>query len=161
MAELRRRGTAIAKFYDSYRAVFDAVKAALVYVPAKNQEPASGVEAIKSVVLGEQFTFEDLPKAVINAEPSPITPCEMGDLLEVCLNFSVILVIRDYEPADWFEDVIKVMGDVVDAVLADRTLDGKVKDCYPVGFAPGEIKFQDKLLFGGSIRFKAILWFEP
>ena len=53
------------------------------------------------------------------------------------------------------------MGDVVDAVLADRKLAGKVKDCCPVGFAPGEIKFQDKLLFGGIVRFKAVLWFEP
>jgi hypothetical protein len=161
LAKLSRRGTAIAKFYDSYKAVFDVVKTMLVYVPAEGQTPASGIEALKSVVLGEQFTFDGLPKAVINAEPSPIVPCEMGNLLEVSLNFSVILVIREYEPADWFEDVIKVMGEVVDVILADRTLDGKVKDCYPVGFAPGEIKFQDRLLFGGSIRFKAILWFEP
>jgi hypothetical protein len=111
--------------------------------------------------LGEQFTYGDLPKAVINADPSPITPIEMGSLLNVSLAFSVVLVIQEYEPSDWFEDVISVMGDVVDAVLADRKLAGKVKDCYPVAFAPGEIKFQDKLLFGGIVRFRAVLWFEP
>jgi hypothetical protein len=149
------------KFYDSYKTVFEAVKSVLVYVPAQGEIPAKGVEALKSVVLGEQFTYGDLPKAVINAEPSPITPVDMGSLLSVSIVFSVVLVIQEYEPSDWFEDVISVMGDVVDAILADRKLAGKVKDCYPMGFAPGEIKFQDKLLFGGIVRFRAVLWFTP
>jgi hypothetical protein len=151
----------MSKFYDSYKAVFEAVKSVLVYVPAQGETPAKGVEALKSVVLGEQFTYGDLPKAVINAEPSPIAPGEMGNLLDVSLSFSVILMIQEYEPSDWFEDIISVMGDVVDAILADRTLGGKLKDCFPVAFAPGEIKFQDKLLFGGVVRFKGVLWFEP
>ena len=151
----------MSKFYDSYKAVFEAVKSVLVYVPAQEETPAKGVEALKSVVLGEQFTYGDLPKAVINAEPSPIAPGDMGSLLNVSLSFSVVLVIQEYEPSDWFEDVISVMGDVVDAVLADRKLTGKVKECYPVACAPGEIKFQDKLLFGGIVRFRTVLWFEP
>ena len=47
------------------------------------------------------------------------------------------------------------MGDVVDAILADRTLGKKVKDCYPVGFAPGEIKFEkDKVLTAGLYVFR-------
>ncbi len=151
----------MSKFYDAYKAIFDAMKSALVYVPAEGETPAKGVEAIKTVVLGEQFSYGDLPKAVINAEPSPIAPGEMGSMLDVSVGFSVVLVVQEYEPADWFEDVIKVMGDVVDAVLADRTLAGKLKDCFPVGFAPGEIKFQDKRLFGGIVRFRGVLWFEP
>ncbi len=151
----------MSKFYDSYKGIFYAVKSALVYVPAEGETPAKGVEAIKTVVLGEQFTYGDLPKAVINADPSPIAPGEMGNMLDVSVGFSIVLVVQEYEPADWFEDVIKVMGEVVDAVLADRTLDGKLKDCYPVGFAPGEIKFQDKRLFGGVVRFRGVLWFEP
>ena len=151
----------MSKFYDSYKAVFEAVKSTLVYIPAEGEAPAKGVEALKTVILGEHFTYGDLPKAVINAEPSLIAPGEMGDMLDVSVGFSVVLVVREYEPADWFGDVIKVMGDVVDAVLADRTLGGKLKDCYPVGFAPGEIKFQDKRLFGGVVRFKGVLWFEP
>ncbi len=151
----------MSKFYDAYKAIFDAMKSALVYVPAEGETPAKGVEAIKTVVLGEQFTYGDLPKAVINADPSPIAPGEMGNMLDVSVGFSIVLVVQEYEPADWFEDVIKVMGEVVDAVLADRTLDGKLKDCYPVGFAPGEIKFQDKRLFGGVVRFRGVLWFEP
>jgi hypothetical protein len=137
-------------FYSSYKSLFDAAK-----------EAVATKSTVKTVILGEQFTLGALPCAVINADPSTIGPAEMGEMLDVSINFSIILIIREYRPTDWFTDVIAVMGDVVDAILADRTLGDMVKDCYPTGFAPGEIKFQDKLLFGGSIRFKATLWFEP
>jgi len=137
-------------FYDDYKAVFDAVKAA---IQTKN--------TIKTVILGEQFTMGDLPKAIINAEPSPVGPLEMGDYLSVKVNFSVVLVILTYEPKDWFTDIIAVMGDVVDAVLADRTLTGKAENCVPTGFAPGEIKFQDKTFYGGVVRFQAEVWYAP
>jgi hypothetical protein len=152
-------------FYDSYKAVFDAVKLALTYVaavPAQNnlpEIPAHGVESIKTVILGEQFSYGALPKAIINAEPAPITPSEMGSMLNISVFFNVVLVVQEYEPKDWFVDVIKPMGDVVDAILVDRTLDHVVRDVVPVGFAPGEIKFKDnKMLFGGIVRFQAVLW---
>jgi len=137
-------------FYGSYRAVFEAVKAAL-----------QAKETIKTVVLGEQFTAGGLPKAVINAEPAPVESLEMGGTLNVKVNFSVVVVILEYEPKDWFADVISVMGDVVDAVLVDRTLAGTAKDCFPTGFAPGEIRFRDKLFFGGVVRFQAVVWYAP
>ena len=165
-------------FYTDYKAIFDAVKTTLVYVaavpevpavPAHDEEPeipaipaipAKGVASIKTVLVGEQYSYGNLPKAIISAEPSPINPLSMGKMLNVSVVFSVILVIREYEPKDWFEEIIKPMGDVVDAILADRTLGRKVKDCYPIGFAPGEIKFEkDKVLYGGIVRFQAVLWF--
>ena len=164
-------------FYSDYKAVFDAVKAVLVYVPAVAEVPAvpahdeipevpmvpgvpaRGVASIKTVIVGEQFSYGALPKAIISAEPALIAPNTMGNMLDVKVFFSVILAVREYEPKDWFEEVIKPMGDVVDAILADRTLGKKVKDVSPVGFAPGEIKFSDKLLFGGIVRFQAVLWF--
>jgi hypothetical protein len=52
------------------------------------------------------------------------------------------------------------MADTVDAVLADRTLGGKVADCIPLGFAPGEIKFDNKLFYGGEVRFQAVLYIQ-
>lgn len=134
-------------FYASYKDVFDAVKAA---VETKS--------SIKSVLLGEQFTYGQLPKAVINALPSPISQETLGELLEVKVNFSVILVINEYQPKDWFQDIIAVMADVVDAVLADRTLGGKVSDVIPTSFAPGEIKFESKLFYGGEIRFQSVVY---
>ncbi len=48
------------------------------------------------------------------------------------------------------------MADVMDAVLADRTLSGKASGCIPTNFAPGEIKFENKLFYGGEIRFQAL-----
>jgi hypothetical protein len=140
-------------FYAVFKAVFDAVKAA---VEAKS--------SIKTVVLGEQFTVGALPKAGINAEPSPIGQAAMGGLLETKVRGSVVMVIREYAPKDWFVDVISVMGDVVDAILADRTLGGVAFDCAPTGFAPGEIRFsevEDKLFYGGVVRFEAVVHYEP
>ena len=134
-------------FYTSYKDVFDGVKAAI--------ETKS---SIKSVLLGEQFTYGQLPKAVVNALPSPISQKTLGELLEVKVNFSVILVINEYAPKDWFQDIITIMADVVDAVLAERTLGGKVADVIPTNFSPGEIKFENKLFFGGEIRFEALLY---
>jgi hypothetical protein len=154
-------------FYECYSAVFDAIKTALEYVPAVPPEgedpgtPASGVESIKTVVLGERFTVGDLPKAIINAEPSPMGQAAMGDLLEVKVRGSIVLVILEYEPEDWFENIISVMGDVVDALLADRSLGGICFDLTPTGFSPGEIKFQEKTFFGGVVRWEAILHHEP
>ena len=157
-------------FYTSYKAVFDAVKTALTYVaavPPEGEDPGSpeyGVKTIKTVVLGEQFSAGALPKAIINAEPSRIGQATMGELLDVRVGFSVVLVIREYAPKNWFTDIISVMSDVVDAVLADRTLTGNVRDVTPTMFSPGEIRFQDvkdKLFFGGIIHFEAVLHFEP
>jgi hypothetical protein len=138
-------------FYEAYKPIFEAV-----------QSQISSKSTVKTVILGEKFSLGSYPKAVINAEPSDdIKPNTFGQTLEVPVRFSVILIVREYEPEDWFDDIIKVMCDVVDAVLADRTMSGHVKDCLLAGFAPGEIKFQDKLLYGGSIRFKAVLLYEP
>jgi len=137
-------------FYASYKTVFDAVKAAI-----------ETKESIKTVILGERFTVGDLPKAILNAELAPIGQASMGDFLEARVRGSIILVILEYEPKDWFTDIIAVMGDVVDALLADRSLGGTCFDSTPTGFAPGEIKFKEKVFFGGVVRWEAILHYAP
>ena len=154
-------------FYLAYKAVFDAIEAALVYVAAVPPEgedpgsPAQGVESIKTVILGERFTVGGLPKAIISADPAPIGQATMGELLEAKVRGSIVLVILEYEPKDWFTDIISVMGDVVDAILEDRTLAGVAFDCYPTGFAPGEIKFKEKTFYGGVVRWEAVVHYAP
>lgn len=172
------------KFYDSYKAVFDAIKTALVYVPAVPEVvavpahdevpevlhvaavPAHGVSELKKVLVGEQFTLDSLPKAIINPVPGPISPATNDGLLNVLVRGVITVAIQEYKPKDWFVDVILPMGAVVDAILADRKLGGACKDCVTTEFAPGEIKFKDaagkdRLLYGGDIFFEARLWFKP
>jgi len=112
-------------------------------------------------VLGEQFKLTNLPLAIINPSASSFTQAEIGDTLTNTLNFEVLVLIRETEPENWFTDIISPMSDVVDAVLADRTLNGKVKDCMPTSFEPGEIKMFNRLYYGGLIRFKALLHYTP
>ncbi len=138
------------KYYDSYKAIFDRVKTDL-----------QAVSSIKNVVLGEQFRVTDVPMAVINPEHTEIKQGAFGSLLENRINFVVIVMIRETEPANWFTDVLAPMGDVMDAVLADRSLGGAVKDTTPTLFSPGEIKTQGKLWYGGVLRFQCLLHFSP
>ena len=166
------------KFYDSYKAVFDALKTALVYVPAVDAVPAhdgipevpaipaKGVAELKTVLVGEQFTLDMLPKATINPIPGPITSLSHDNFLNVTIRGVITVAIQEYKPKDWFNDVILPMGAVVDAILADRKLGGACKDCVTTEFAPGEIKFKDasgkdRLLYGGDIFFEATVWFSP
>jgi hypothetical protein len=138
------------KYYDSYKALFDRVKVDL-----------EAVSSIKRVVLGEQFKVTELPMATINPEPTDIALAALGTMLENHVTFSVIVMIRETEPSDWFADIISPMGDVMDAIIADSTLNGTVKDVNPIFFSPGEIRTQGKLYYGGVVRFEALLLFTP
>jgi hypothetical protein len=138
------------KYYDAYNAVFTAVQTIL-----------SSVSSIKNVVLGEQFRVGSLPMAIINPLQTDITQGAFGALLSNKINFSVIVMIRETEPSNWFTDILSPMGDVVDAILADRTLAGSVKDVIPTLVSPGEIRTQGKLYYGGVIKFQALLQFTP
>ena len=133
-------------FYATYKAIFDRVKADL---EAKTN--------IKAVSLGEQFRLTSLPLAIINPEQTVIEPETMGATLQCKVGFSVVLVIRETEPTNWFTDIVAVMADVFDAIVADSTLGGAVKDVYPTMFSPGEIRIQSKLYYGGVVRFQSSL----
>ncbi len=137
-------------FYTAYKAVFDAV-----------QDAIEATDSIETVILGDQVTVSPLPKAIISAMPSPIKQFLQGDQLEVKVRGSIVLVIIEHEPKDWFTDIISVMGEVMDAILSDRTLGGKVFDCIPTSFIPGEIKFKEATFYGGEIRFEATMYYNP
>jgi hypothetical protein len=138
------------KFYDAYKAVFDQVKIDL-----------EAVSSLKNVVLGEEFRLTEMPMGVINPEPTEISQATFGSMLENKIGFSVVLMIRETEPSNWFTDIVSIMGDVVDKILSDRTLNNAVKDVLPTFFSPGEIRTQGKLYFGGVVRFEALLLFVP
>jgi hypothetical protein len=165
-------------FYTAYKAVFAALKTVLDYVlavpavpgvPAHDEEPeipevpevpASGVA--KTVFVGENFALTpETPVILIDASSSPIVPLEMGSALEVTVRVNLLVLVRESAPADWFDGIIDVMGDVVDAILADRTLSGAVKDIYPTNFSPGSISYRGKTFYGGQVTLEAVLYFEP
>ena len=137
-------------FYERYKAVFDNVKSAI-----------GGISAIKRTVLGERFKLTSLPLAIINPTTSRIEQLAIGSSLKALISFDVILVIRQTEPKDWFDDIISLMGSCVDAILADRRLGGACQDVYPTSFSPGEIRFAEKIYYGGLISFEALLHYTP
>jgi hypothetical protein len=51
-------------------------------IPAVPAVAARGVASIKTVLVGEQFSYGNLPKAIISAEPAPINPLH-GNTLNV------------------------------------------------------------------------------
>jgi len=150
-------------FYTAYQAVFSAVKAVLDYVPAVPGEPsvpASGVA--KTVFVGENFSLTpDTPVILIDASSSSVAPLEMGRALDVTVRVNLLILVRESAPADWFDGIIDVMGDVVDAILADRTLGGAVKDVYPTNFSPGSISYRSKTFYGGQVTLEGVIYFEP
>ena len=139
------------KYYDAYKPVFDRVKTDLEALST----------TIKKVVLGEQFRVTELPMAIISPDPTDIGQAVFGTTLDNKVNMSVVLLIRETEPTNWFTDIVSVMGDVVDAILADRTLNGKATDIFPTLFAPGEVRTSGKLYYGGLVKFRATMFFTP
>lgn len=138
------------KYYDTYYPVFSTLKTAL-----------ETVSSLKNVVLGEEFRMTSLPMAIINPEPTPITQGTFGTLLENRIKGSIIVMIRETEPTNWFTDIIPPLCDVVDKILSDRTLAGTVKDIIPTLVSPGEIRTQGRLYYGGVVKFSALVLFTP
>ena len=143
-------GDVVNEYADAYTAVFDAV-----------QTDLEAVSSIKNVVLGGQFRITSLPMAVVNPMVTQIKQGAFGTLLENRIQIEVVVMIRETEPANWFADLVPTMGDVMDAILGDRTLGGSVKDTTPTVFAPSEIRTQGKLYYGGVLRFEALMHFTP
>ena len=88
-------------YYEKYKAVFDQVKSTL-----------EKVEELKQVFLGESLKLSDLPVAIINPTETTVNQAEIGDLLENEVTFDVVVVIRETEPEDVFEELVKPLGKV-------------------------------------------------
>jgi hypothetical protein len=140
-------------FYSSYKPVFDDVKTKL-----------EAIDSIQRVVMAERFSVTDLPMCVVNMDETPIdrlTISKVSPKLALNIGFSVIIFVMETEPTDWMTDIISIMGDVFDALVADNRLSGAVLDVWPTFFAPGEAVVKDRLYYGGIIRFQALVHFTP
>lgn len=148
-------------FYDDYKAVFDDIKDTL--------EDPSMFPYVKQVIMGEsgnKFKLQRFPCAIINPGNAPFNPSDTAgwasvDSFAVEINGAVWLMVRDSDPDDWFEDIIKPLGYIVDAIFADRTLGSTVDDCVITLFAPGELSVRNVLYYGGIVGFKATIDYTP
>lgn len=136
------------RFYDVYKPLFEVVRNRI-----------SGILGVKQVVLGEQIRIHNLPLAVINPSSAATVPITLEGALKMLIKFDVYLIIRASEPEDLFEDIISLMCDIVDAILSDRTLSGSALDIRLTNFAPGEIRFQNNLYYGGLLCFEATVFY--
>jgi hypothetical protein len=50
-------------------------------------------------------------RAIINPEETTVEQQTFGEFLLCKVNFSVILVIRETRPDNWFTDIVTVLGD--------------------------------------------------
>ena len=98
---------------------------------------------------------------MIDPSSSSVVPLEMGSALDVTVRVNLLVLVRESAPADWFDGIIDVMGDVVDAILADRSLSGAVKDIFPTNFSPGSISYRGKTFYGGQVTLEGVMYFEP
>ena len=136
-------------YHTFYEGIYDAVKAAV-----------DGVAALNQVVCGERFVLQDTPCAIINPGEVAIEQQDAGPALYCGISIEVVLIIRENEPDDWFDDVVEILGAILDAVIADRSLGGLVLDIMPVRFAPAEIRIQSRLYSGGVVTFMALAVYE-
>ena len=131
-------------FYDLYNNVFVAVKNSL-----------ENVSTIKQVNLGEALRLQNLPLAVVSPRETSLERGAFQNVLNVRISFDIVIIIRETEPSNWFDEIISVMCDAFDALMADDTLNGAVKGLTPTLFAPGEITALNRLYYGGLLRFEA------
>ncbi|MBA7476822.1 hypothetical protein ES707_12217 [subsurface metagenome] len=136
-------------FHTFYEGIYDAVKAAVETVSSLNQ-----------VVCGERFVLQETPCAIINPGEVAIDQQDAGPGLYCGISIEVVLIVRENEPDDWFDEVVEVLGDILDAVIADRGLGGLVLDIAPVRFSPAEIRIQNRLYSGGVVTFMALAVYE-
>lgn len=136
-------------FGDSYNAVFAA--AATIF---------GGVTGIKKAVDSMLALGPDFPQVLITPEPSPSEPGAVASVLDVTVNFSVAVLVTVVEPKNWRKEIVPVMGLVSDAVLANASLNGSVRNCHQTLFAPGELAFKNRVFYGGVIKFSARLRYQ-
>ena len=139
--------------YAFYKAIFDAVAAAL-----------GGVGAIAQVIYNERFQEPTLPCAVINPGKNRLdldSTAASFDEYGGTIQGNITVLVLDEEPGDWFADVIAVLSDVVDALLADRSIGDTVLDILSTDFTPGEVHIINRVYYGGTVDFAVLVEYKP
>ena len=137
-------------FYDG---VFDAIETLV-----------GAVTGINQVVNGKKFVLKKTPCVVVNPGEFDMDS-EMGGgrnvKFTVVARWELIVVIRETEPDDWFDEVVSKMGAVLDAFVADPEVGSTLIDSTPMKFSPGSVELGGKVYYGGTIRFEGLAEWTP
>jgi len=126
-------------FENLYKAPFLKLKEKIIDIP----------DAFEQVVLAEQFQVA-FPMVTINPDECPINQNIM-DSLQLSINCRISFLIKQYEPKDWFKEIVPLMSKVMDIIIADRTIDSTCHDCTPTAFNVGIMEVKDQTYYGGYI----------
>lgn len=127
----------------------------------KAQTVLAAVTGIENVWLPERIeskmlTKVNLPGVIIEPGEAERQIEEVADPNEPRwwkIQFNTLLIVRDHEPSDWITEIVDVLGDMVDAIEADTTLNSRSTLCWCTFFSPAQINIQNKLYWGGIATF--------
>ena len=123
-------------------------------------ETALGGVSGVSVYTGTPPLALNFPCAVIN--PSAVRMRILDyDAYRAEAGFDVMVFVRDVNPSDWVSEVCSVLNSCLDAIIADRTMGGNAQDIHEADYVPGEIRFSSKIFYGGVLRIRCWLRYEP
>ena len=139
-------------FEADYTAIFDDLEATI-----------KALSSIKQVIYKAEGRgiIRELPCVFINPGRFTLDPADsvlIADVGNYALDIrgELVVLIRESDPENWFEEIISPIGDIVDAIFADQTLGGTCLIAYPSEGGPGEVTMSNKLYYGGSIGVRAL-----
>ena len=140
-------------FEAEYTAIFDDIESTL-----KALYPV-----VKQVIYKKESRgiIRELPCVFINPgrwsmEPTDSLNAGSTDNFALDLKGELVVLIREGDSEKLFEEIMKPLGAIVDAIFADPTLGGTCLVAWSHEGSPGEVNFLNKLYSGGLIGIRAI-----
>jgi len=135
-----------------YTAIFDDLEATI-----------KALSSIKQVIYKKEGrgVIRELPCVFINPgrwllEPADSMNVASLNTYALDIRGTLVVLIRESDPDNWFDEIIDPISDIVDAIFADQTLGGTCDLAWPNAGGPGEVTLNNKLYYGGSIDIRTI-----
>ncbi len=140
------------EFKAEYTAIFDNL-----------HDTIKALKSIKQVIYKKEGrgVIRKLPCVFINPgrwlmEPADGENVASVDNYALDIRGQLVILIREGDAENWFDEILTPIGDIVDAIMAGPTLGGTCMRAWPNAGGPGDINFQNKLYYGGSIDIRTI-----
>ena len=121
------------------------------------------LSSVKDVIYKKEGrgVIRKLPCVFINPGRWVLEPAD-GEMVASVDNYALdirgqlVVLIREGDAENWLDEILNPISDIVDAIMADQTLGGTCLKAWPNAGGPGDINFQNKLYYGGSIDIRTI-----